>query len=425
MTPERRGILAHKQGIRLSGIVIVFLLSIGAFVSGVDTSGVDDMSELSIFAWIYYSAGLFVFGGLDLGVPVGGTVAGRAALWAAYFLAPIITTTAVIEAALQLIRRDRSQARALNGHVIVIGAGRLGLTYIQAIRQIEPERQLLLVDAEGDRISAEEVVLLDGVQFVRASLDRKEAFELLHLQRAARMIVLSDNDLLNLEIAWGAKSCNQDLPIAVHVTDLTLLRPVSRLIRDRASAGVSPSGLPLIFNTHRIAALHLYEHFLHPHFEETGYRDVVVLGGFGRFPQTILELLRVTAQDELEHIVIVDKYASKHVRQFCADVSLESISYSTVDGDLEDPGTWMEVDSLLSSHAATPIYLLTAANEVVNFRAAMMLRRRSSDIRIFARCFRRGSFAESLARENAFELLAFEEVFQQALRDHYETLATL
>ena len=425
MTPEGRGILAHKQGIRLSGIVIVFLLSIGAFVSGVDTSGVDDMSELSIFAWIYYSAGLFVFGGLDLGVPVGGTVAGRAALWAAYFLAPIITTTAVIEAALQLIRRDRSQTRALDGHVIVIGAGRLGLTYIQAIRQIEPERQLLLVDAEGDKISAEEAVLLAGVQFVRASLDRKEAFELLHLQRAARMIVLSDNDLLNLEIAWGAKSCNPDLPIAVHVTDLTLLRPVSRLIRDRASAGVSPSSLPLIFNTHRIAALHLYEHFLHPHFEETGYRDVVVLGGFGRFPQTILELLRVTAEEELEHIVIVDAEASKNVRQFSADVSLESLDYSTVDGDLEDPGTWVEVESLLSSHAATPVYLLAAANEVVNFRAAMMLRRQSAEIRIFARCFRRGSFAESLARENAFELLAFEEVFQQALRDQYETLAAL
>ena len=423
MTPGLRGILAHKQGIRLFGIIIVFFLGISAFVSGVDTSGVEEMSELSIFAWIYYSAGLFVFGGLDLGVPVGGTAAGRGALWVAYFLAPIITTTTVIEAALQLIRRDRFQARALDGHVVIIGEGRLALTYIQAIRQVESQRQLLLVDAEGDKISAEEAVLLDGVQFLRASLDREGAFELLHLQRAARMIVLSDNDLLNLEIAWGAKSRNPDLPVAVHVTDLTLLRPVSRLIRDRASA--SPAGLPLIFNTHRIAALHLYEHFLHPHFEETGYRDVVVLGGFGRFPQTILELLRVTAEDELEHIVIVDAEASKNVRQFSADVSLESISYSTVDGELEDPGTWVEVDSLLSSHAATPVYLLAAANEVVNFRAAMMLRRRSSEIRIFARCFRRGLFAESLARKNAFELLAFEEVFQHALQEHYETLATL
>ena len=425
MTPGLRGILAHKQSIRLFGIIIVFFLGISAFVSGVDTSGVEDMSELSIFAWIYYSAGLFVFAGLDLGVPVGGTAVGRGALWVAYFLGPIITTTTVIEAALQLIRRDRFQARDLDGHVIVIGAGRLGLTYIQAIRHIEPERQLLLVDAEGDKISVEEAGLLEDIQLVRASLDRKEAFELLHLERAARMIVLSENDLLNLEIAWSAKSCNPNLPVAVHLTDLTLLRPVSRLIRDRANVDASPASLPLIFNTHRIAALHLYEHFLHPHFEETGYRDVVVLGGFGRFPQTILELLKVAALDELEHIVIVDSEASKNVRRFGADVSLESISYSTVDGDLEDPGTWAQVDSLLSPHSATPVYLLAAADEVINFRAAMLLRRRSAEIRIFARCFRRGLFAESLAGENAFELLAFEEVFQQALQEHYETLATL
>jgi hypothetical protein len=279
MTPDRRGILAHKQRIRLSGIVVVFLLSIGAFVSGVGTTGVDDMSDLSVFAWIYYSAGLFVFGGLDLGVPVGGSAAGRAALWAAYFLAPIITTTTVIEAALHLIRRDSFKARGLDGHVVVVGAGRVGLIYTQAIQKVEPERQLLLVDAEGDKMSAEEAGLLEGIQFVRASLDRKEAFPLIHLERAVRMIVLSDNDLLNLEIAWSAKSCNPDLPVAVHVTDLTLLRPVSRLVRDRASVDASPASLPLVFNTHRIAALHLYEHFLRPHFEETGYRDVVVLGG--------------------------------------------------------------------------------------------------------------------------------------------------
>jgi hypothetical protein len=384
MTSGIRGIVLHKQAIRFVGVFAVFLLSLGAFAAGVDTSGVDDMSDLSILAWAYYAAGLFVFGGLDLGVPAGGSAIGRSALWTAYLLA-----------------------------------------HLQAIQRVDPEQQLLLIDAEGDKIADDEMILLEGVHFLRMSLDRPEAFELLQLQHAARMVVIGDNDLLNLEIAWSAKENSPALPVAVHVTDLTLLRPVSRLVRGRAKIEGAQATLPLIFNTHRIAALHLYEHYLHPHFEETGYRDVVVLGGFGRFPQTILELLKVTAADELEHIVIVDKEASKNLRQFSADVSLESISFSTVDGDLEDPGTWEKVDSLLKSHAATPVYLLASAKEAVNFRAAMMLRRHSAEIRIFARCFQRGSFAESLARENAFELLAFEEVFQHALQDHYETLATL
>jgi hypothetical protein len=419
------GVFGHGQFIRLSGVAAVFILTIAAFASGVRTTGVDDMLGLSIFAWIYYAGGLFVFGGLDLGVPTGGSGIGRGALWIAFFLAPAITTTAVIEAALQLIRKDKFSRKSLKGHAVVVGAGRLGLTYIQAIRRVEPDKPLLLVDLEGDKLSAEEANLLDDVHLVRVALDRQEAFNLLHLERADRMIVVGDNDLSNLEVAWTAKRINPILPVAVQVTDLTLLRPVNRLIRERARIDDTGMSLPLIFNTHRIAALHLYEHFLHAHFEKTSYRDVVVLGGFGRFPQTILELLKVTSADELEHIVIVDKEASKNVRQFSVDVTLDSIKLSTVDGDLEDPGTWAKVDSVLSADEATPVYLLAAANEVVNFRLAMMLRRQSSDIRIFARCFRRSSFAQSLAQENAFELLAFEEVFHSALQDHYETLAAI
>ena len=425
MRHTRGSFFGHGQFVRLAGIAAVFILGIGAFASGVHTSGVEDMPELPVLAWVYYAAGLFVFGGLDLGVPAGGSAIGRSALWLALFLAPAITTTAVIEAALRLIRKDDIASRALSDHVVVVGAGRLGLTYVQAIRSVDPNKVLLLVDPERDKLSAEEADLLEDVYLLRLALDRTEAFELLRLEHADRLIVVDDNDLLNLEVAWAAKQQRPDLPVAVHVTDLTLLRPVSRLIRDRARSADGTENLPLIFNTHRIAALHLYEHFLHPHFEDTGYRDVVVLGGFGRFPQTILELLKVTAEEELEHIVIVDKEASKNVRQFGADVSLDSISYSTVDGDLEDPGTWGEVDELLSRHSATPIFLLAAANEVVNFRSAMMLRRRSSEVRIFARCFRRSSFAQSLARENAFELLAFEEVFQLALQDHYQTLSAI
>lgn len=425
MTSRSGGAIGHGQVIRLSAVAAVFLLTIGAFASGVRTSGVDEMSSLSVFAWIYYAGGLFVFGGLDLGVPTGGSAIGRGALWVAFFLAPSITATAVIEAALRLIRKDKFSPRLLEGHVVVAGAGRLGLTYIQAIRRAEPGKPLLLVDLEGDKISAEEADLLDGVHLVRAALDRQEAFELLHLQRADRMVVVGDDDLLNLEVAWTAKEVSPKLPVAVQVTDLTLLRPVNRLIRDRARLDDAGPSLPLIFNTHRIAALHLYEHFLNPHFEKTGYRDVVVLGGFGRFSQTILELLKGTAADDLEHIVIVDKVASKHVRQFAADVTLDSISFSTVDGDLDDPGTWEKADSELSSHAATPVYMLAAADEVVNFRSAMMLRRQSSDIRIFARCYRRSSFAQSLAQENAFELLAFEEVLQEALLEHYQNLVAV
>jgi hypothetical protein len=413
------------NAVRIAGVILVFVLTLAAILSGVGTTGIDAQQDRSIVAWIYYAGGLFVFGGLDLGAPAGGPVWGRVALWAAYFLAPAITTTAVLEALVRLLR-PRGQGRSrLENHVILVGAGPVGLAYLKAIRSVEPEKPVLLVDHLGSLVNTAEVEGLGGVQVLQADARRPATLDLLGLERGDRMVVVTDDDLVNLDAGWGAKERCASLPVAVHVADLSLLRPVNRMVRDRARAATSGESQPLVFNTHRIGALHLYERFLHPHFQETAYRDVVVLGGFGRFAQTILELLRVTAADEIERILVVDTDAGRLLRQFEADVSLDAIPHSAVDGDLEDPGTWGRVRDELAGLAGDPVYLLASSDEVVNFRAAMLLRAREADPLIFARCFHRGRFAESLASQRRFELLAFEEVLRDALVEHYEGLRTV
>jgi hypothetical protein len=411
--------------VRGAGVVLVFVLTLTAFAVGVGTTGGDEVGARSFLAWIYYAAGLFVFGGLDLGAPVGGPAWARAALWTAYFLAPIITATALVEAILRLIRPARAATAAMTGHVVVVGSGQVGLAYLQAVRVVEPDIPILLLDRSDRATELLEVERMGRVEVVRADPRRPATLDLLALEGAARMIVVTDDDLVNLEVAWGASQSVPTLPVAVHVADLTLLRPVNRLVRDQAASSAGPAHSPLVFNTHRIGALHLYERFLHPHFEETRQRDVVVIGGFGRFAQTILELLRVTAADDLERVVIVDAEASRLVRQFEADVPLGDLSLVTIDGDLEDPGTWARVEESLVDFDVAPVFLLASSNEVVNLRAAVLLRGRSPQARVFARCFHRGRFGESLAEQREFELLAFEDVLREALVDHYQGLRTL
>lgn len=407
------------------GVLLVFLLTLAAIAGGVGTTGVEGLQDQSILAWIYYAGGLFVFGGLDLGAPTGGPAWGRAALWVAYFMAPAITTTAVLEALVRILRPRGQGRRRLENHVILVGAGPVGLAYLNAIRSVEAEKPVLLVDHLGSLVNTAEVEGFGGVQVLQADARRPATLGLLGMERADRMVVVTDDDLVNLDVGWGAKERRASLPVAVHVADLSLLRPVNRMVRERARAAVGGESQPLVFNTHRIGALHLYERFLHPHFQETAYRDVVVLGGFGRFAQTILELLRVTAAEEIERILVVDTDAARLLRQFEADVSLDAIPHSAVDGDLEDPGTWARVRGELAGLDGDPVYLLASSDEVVNFRAAMLLRAREADPLIFARCFHRGRFAESLAGQRHFELLAFEEVLRDALVEHYEGLRTV
>jgi voltage-gated potassium channel Kch len=420
-----RVVSGRRAQIRLAGLVLVALLAIAAFAGGVSTTGVPDMGSESPLAWIYYAGGLFVFGGLDLGSPVGGPTALRMALWIAYFLAPAITTTAVIEAALRLQRPEWARRRSLRGHLILVGAGRVGLAYLQAVRAVEPDRPVLLVDRGRTEVPRGEAERMGNVEWIEADVRRPATLDALGIDGADRMVVVTDDDLVNLEASWAAQERRGDLPIAVHVADLTLLRPVNRLTREMSRGSGELERFPLVFNTHRIGALHLYDRFLHPHFQETGYRDVLVLAGFGRFAQTILELLRVTAADELQRVVVVDAEADRKVRQFGADVPIDAFDMVTVTGGPDDPGTWEQVEKALEGIEATPVYLLADSSEVVNFRVAMLLRSRLSEPRIFARCFHRTLFAESLAQQVSFELLAFDEVLREALVEHYETLRTL
>ena len=57
-------------------LVLVFLLGLTAFCGGADVSE-RDVSSTDFMTKVYYTLGLFVLGGLDLGVPTGGPVWAR------------------------------------------------------------------------------------------------------------------------------------------------------------------------------------------------------------------------------------------------------------------------------------------------------------------------------------------------------------
>jgi hypothetical protein len=325
-------------------------------------------------------------------------------LWLAYFLAPTLTTTAVAEAFLKLVRPQWFKRRS-SGHMVVVGGGPIGRIYLNAIRSLDPEVPVLLAD-EVDR--SEE---LTDVETVRLSGAGEDALAPLHLEGALGLVVVTDDDLANLELAWSAQSGAPDLPIAVHVGDLALLRPVERA----AKGHTVPKG----FNTRQVTASYLYQIHLALHFEATEARDIVVLAGFGRFAQTILELLLKEAGAELAAVVVVDPEATLHLRRFKADVGDTSVPILGLDLDLDDPGTWEAVGTQVSSIEGTPIYLLCESDELVNLRAGLVLRRESEQPRIFLRCFHRSPFLQSLGKEQRFELLAFETVLREALREHY------
>ncbi|MFB3077698.1 MAG: hypothetical protein ACE1Y4_06785, partial [Lysobacterales bacterium] len=91
MKPSDNNKKLSGRSLRLLGTAAVIVLALGAFAAGVGTTGIPDMGSESLAGWLYFAGGLFIFGGLDLGTPIGGPLPARIALWIAYFLAPAPT----------------------------------------------------------------------------------------------------------------------------------------------------------------------------------------------------------------------------------------------------------------------------------------------------------------------------------------------
>ena len=400
---------------RLLPVALIFFAPLIAFAAGVDVTERPGLPGAPLPARLYYSLSLFVLGGLDIGTPTGGPTWARNLLWWAYFLAPALTTSALVEGALRVLRPQMLHRLQLRDHIVLAGLGRTGLLYLERLRELEPRRRVVVLDLDPTQPSAQEAAVRFGAIVLPGDITHRPTRAALRLHRAAALVLLTGDDLANLAAAWDIAHDAPDLPIAAHVADLSLKRSVAQLQAE--SAGVR------VFNSHHIAACELWEQHLQQHFAHTHARDVVVLAGFGRFGQTILEYLCSHAHGELEHVVVLDRNGPALVRQYQGQMGApEGFQLDVLQADLCDPGVWPRVSKCLDPQAEAPVFVLGVDGDSVNLSAALALRVRYPEARLFVRCFHHTGFTQSLADAHDFDVLGLERMLREALGALHEEL---
>ena len=365
-------------------------------------------------ARLYFAAGLFVLGGLDLGLPTGPQPA-RALLWVATFLAPAITGGALVEGGLRLLRPDLWVRFRLRNHLVIIGAGRLGHLFMEALqRSAQTRSPVVVVDAEGDEDDARELRRRFGAHLIKADIRKPQTQQLLALGRARGVIVLTSDDLVNLEAAAAIQDAHPALPVLAHVADLELRRALDAL-----------RGAAHTFNAHRLAAQRVFERALRPHLAATAGKDVLVLVGFGRFGQTVFEelLARPELSSEIREVFLVDRNATDKARFFAPHAPQPCpLPFRCIDGDVADPATWerLRADILAGTtptEAATPpFFVLGTDDDTLNLRVALALRRRLGEgPRIVVRVFHASSFTDAMAKRFSLDVLAVEALMRDAI----------
>ena len=137
-------------------LALAFMFGFLAFRLGAGVTDRPEVIESGLLAHVYYTLGLFVLGGMDLGVPEGGPDIARWLLWVAYFLCPAITLSAVIEGIVRAINPEAWALKRIRDHIVIGGGGALTRLYVSRLREIAPKVPVVIVEESAELIDRAE-----------------------------------------------------------------------------------------------------------------------------------------------------------------------------------------------------------------------------------------------------------------------------
>lgn len=408
----RLRIRANIRGIAWRGLILLAALLAGfvALEAGVGFSERDGVENADFATHLYYTIGLFVLGGLDLGMPAGGPDWARYLLWVVYFAAPLITAASVIEGVLRAVAPARWRLRRLRGHIIVVGCGRTGRLYLRRMRQSRPNKTVLMVDIRPDHPAVDEIREVHRAQFLAGDIRDEAVLDGLRLAYADRVFLFTGDDFANLDAAARIREKVPALArrTIVHVADLHFYR----VMRKTPLAQTCE-----LVNKHLIAAKQLVSSRLIAHFEMTERLDIVVLAGFGRFGQTVLHRLQEMACDKFDRVVIIDTRAGEAAARFDEQVGFSGFyQRQIIEGDLRDPRVWQRVEGIDN---AQPVFIIGSGDDSTNLSTALWIASAFRNAYVLSRGFYRSVAADMVSKEGGFHTFAVSELVAHSMSDDW------
>lgn len=364
--------------------LLFYSAGFSGLLMGVGLSERPDTVDAGVLTKAYYSLGLFVVGGLDLGTPVGGPLIGRALLWLAYFGCPLLMASAVIEAVLRVMRPGRWQLRMLADHIVISGSGELTTSYLRILQAAVSsgtvsKTDIVVIDDALDPIRAEELSQTFGVRTLSGDITHRFIRKELKLRKARQLVFLGDNDFQSYEAATKALAAYPVLAsrILIHSHNLRFMRSM----QDTAVAKHC-----ITFNSYHLAAQGMVQHALIEQFQQTAQRDVIIIAGFGRFGQTVMEELDAIADEEIEKMYVLDIDANRRLLVAEEQQRIQG-NYQRVvlQGDISHPEVWRKLADMEELDAKQPTILLGTGSAEDNLRTALWLKRKYPNAKVFAR----------------------------------------
>ncbi len=144
-----------------------------------------------------------------------------------FFIVPLLGLVVILEGLVDftLILRDRRRnerswckvmAAAFSNHIILVGLGKLGYRTYRLLRQLGEEVCVIESDPENQFL---EDIRRDGAPLFVGDARREALLEDAHVSSARSIILATNRDLVNLEVALDARRVNPGIRVVMRMFD--------------------------------------------------------------------------------------------------------------------------------------------------------------------------------------------------------------
>ena len=165
--------------------------------------------------------------GLTFLQPLGDNLPGHFSLQIFYFIMPIIGISILAQGLtdfglLFFNRRERSKewemavASTFHEHIVLVGLGHLGFRVVQKLYELDRDVAVIELDPEDDLIVEAQSM---GIPVLRDDARREAALLAVGVPKARAIILCTQNDSMNLQIAFKARRLNPQLRVVLRIFD--------------------------------------------------------------------------------------------------------------------------------------------------------------------------------------------------------------
>jgi len=107
-------------------------------------------------------------------------------------------------------------ASTLNHHIILVGLGHLGYRVVLKLHEMGEQIAIIELNAKADTVTAARNL---GIPVIQEDGTRPAALEAANIKDARTIILASQNDAMNLQIALKARSLNPKIQVVIRIFD--------------------------------------------------------------------------------------------------------------------------------------------------------------------------------------------------------------